>query len=125
MKTIDPGDEVRDSDTIVLAAPISQRDIRALSVVADGRDEPLRLAETETTLKVFRVLKGRVESQEIRFYYYDARGYPLIGAPRGASGGTGSKGVFFLRKQPEGIYRSTVDVYRPDISTPWMLEVPD
>jgi hypothetical protein len=113
MKTLDPKGAVQEADTIVLAYPVSQRDIRGLLVPSPDRP-PLKLEETETTLQTLQVLRGAALPAQIRFRYYDARGYAQIGPPQGPSGGVGSRGIFFLLKgQSEGIYRSVVDVYRP------------
>ena len=43
-----------------------------------------------------------------------------MGPPQGPTGHMGSRGIFFLKQQPTGIFRSLVDYYRPDISTPWI-----
>jgi hypothetical protein len=121
MQTLDPRSAAEESDTIVLAYPVSQRDVRGLFIARGDRPEPLRLAEMETTLKTLQVLKGQPLPSEIRFRYYDARGYAQVGPPQGPSGHLKSRGIFFLRRQADGSFRSVVDVYRPDIQTPWIL----
>jgi len=101
--------------------PVSHRDIREFATPWHGEAEPTRLVEVETTLKVFRVLKGPSLPDEIRFRFYDGRGYVLVtGMPKGPSGQIGSSGIFFLRHAQGGTYRSSVDVFRPDIPTPWV-----
>src|ERR1022692_3539506 len=57
-KTIDPKSAVEESDTIVLACPVSQRDIRQFLFPSESGSEKLKLAETETTLRVLLALKG-------------------------------------------------------------------
>ena len=120
-KTLDPRNAVQEADSIVFAYPVSQRDVREVFVPFEGRPEPMRLEETETTLKTLLVLKGAPLPAQIRFRYYDTRGYVQVGPPQGPSGHMGSRGIFFLKQQADGSFRSAVDVYRPDIPTPWIL----
>jgi hypothetical protein len=124
VEILNPKREIKQSDIIVLAYPIAQQDIRAVLISVPGRVEPSRVEETIVTLLILGVLKGSVPSPELRFRYYDARSYAQIGAPQGPTGGIGSRGVFFLREGSQGIYRSAVDIYRPDIPTPWLRETP-
>jgi hypothetical protein len=119
-KTIDPKSAVAESDTIVLAYPVSQRDIRQFLVPSESGSEKQKLAETETTLRVLQILKGTSLPSEIRFRYYDARSYIQIGPPQGPSGHMNSRGIFFLKQHSEAFFRTAVDVYRPDIATPWL-----
>jgi hypothetical protein len=120
VQTLDPSAAVKESDSIVLARPLSHRDIRELSMPRQHGLPPLRLEETETTLRVLRVIKGPVLPAEIGFHFYDARGYAAFGAPAGPSGPLGSSSIFFLKQQRNGFFRAVVDVHRPDIATPWL-----
>ena len=49
----------------------------------------------------------------------------IVGPPQGPSGLPGSRSLHFLRKGSDGVYRSSVDIYRPDIGTPWIGKVVD
>jgi hypothetical protein len=120
-KMLDIRTAAQESDLVVLAYPVSQRDLRRLAAPVANQPESLRLAETETTLRVLRVLKGPRLPSEIRFHYYDARGYTQVGPPQGPSGHMGSRGIFFLNIRSDGSFRSAVDVYRPDIPMPWLM----
>jgi hypothetical protein len=120
MKTLDMTTAVKEADSIVLAYPLTRRELGHVSVYLDQRVEPLHLLETDTTLKVMRVFKGPVLPEEIHVRHYEGYGYILTGPPQGPSGKMGSKGVFFLRQRPGASFRSVVDYYRPDISTPWI-----
>ena len=113
MKTLDPSTAVQEADVIVLAYPVARKELGHVSV---------DLLETETTLKVMRVYKGKVLANEIRFRHYEGYSFILMGPPQGPSGKMGSKGVFFLRQKPNGTYRSLVDYYRPDFPTRWIIE---
>ena len=125
MKTLDPSTAVQEADVIVLAYPVARKDLRHVFVPLDHRVEPMDLLETETTLKVMRVYKGKVLAKEIRFRHYEGYSFILMGPPQGPSGKMGSKGVFFLRQKPNGTYRSLVDYYRPDFPTRWIIEPVD
>lgn len=129
-QTLNPKLAVQEADLIVLAYPVSRRDVgHQRSIPRQGEDvslPPLRIMETETTLAVMQVFKGAQKPQELRFRHYDARDYSFItGPPKGASGPMGSRGIFFLRRQPDGIFRSFVDIFRPDIPTPWIFRQPE
>src|SRR5207253_515070 len=89
--------DVIDSDTIVLAYPVRHRDLRSLAVRVSYRPTPLNVEEMEITLRTVMVLKGPPLPAEIRFRYYDARGYILMGMPAGPSGRLGERSIFFLR----------------------------
>jgi hypothetical protein len=117
MRAFDPVRATAEADIIVLAEPLKKHDLRLVVASFDGRPD-VRVVEVEVLLKVHRILKGAIPPQEIRYRFYDARGYAHFGPPSGPSGPIGSKGIFFLRRDGEQI-RAFVDVYRPDISTPW------
>jgi hypothetical protein len=128
-ETLDARSAVRTADSIVLAYPVNRKVVRKLSVIQSVTpfgtqvdDDPLPLLETEITLVVLSVFKGPPLAKEIRFrsYQEDHTYRVLIGPPQGPSGKMGDRGIFFLRRQPSGMFRSVVDVYRPDISTPWI-----
>jgi len=121
-EALDVKTAVQDADMIVLARPTSQRDIGSeLHVRLAGRTEPLRLQETETALAPLQIFKGAVPPNEIRFRHYKTgSGYIQQGPPQGPSGGIGAPGIFFLKSRPGGVFRSFVDLYRPDIPTPWI-----
>ena len=124
-RTLDPKVHVKDADTIVLAYPTTRRDVSGVFYIPrDAQDlPPVRVVEVEATLVVLQVLKGSTIPRELRFRHYDARGYPLLtGPPQGPCGHMGDRGIFFLRQQPGGGYRSAVDIYRPDIPTHWITE---
>ncbi len=125
-KTLDHRRAAQTADTIVLAYPVNRKVIRELSI-SQVNAEPLPLLETETTLVVLSVFKGPALPKEIRFRHYqeDHRYRGLVGMPQGPSGKIGDRGIFFLRRQSTGIFRSAVDVYRPDIRTPWIREASD
>jgi hypothetical protein len=124
-QTLDAKEAIPEADTIVLASVINERDIRRVLFPVQDKPKPVKLRETQTTLRTLQVLKGPALPPEIRFRYYDAPGYILVGPPQGPSGGVGSRGIFFLKGRPEGIYRPVVDIYRPDIATPWLAGSPD
>jgi hypothetical protein len=109
-----------------LAYPVERKELRKLSIsgVDDG---PLKLIETETTLVVLCVFKGQAPLKQIRFRHYqrNLENDVLIGPPQGPSGNVGVRGIFFLRRQATGMFRSVVDIYRPDIVTPWILDACD
>src|SRR5258708_37223812 len=90
-------------------------------------DGPLKLIETETTLVVLCVFKGQAPLKQIRFRHYqrNLENDVLIGPPQGPSGHMGVRGIFFLRRQATGMFHSVVDIYRPDIITPWILDASD
>ena len=123
-ETLDYKRDTQIADSIVFAYPVNRKEIRALSVTQVGAN-PLRLLETETNLVVVSVFKGPALPQQIRFRHYqkDYRYEMLVGMPQGPSGKVGERGIFFLRRQSTGMFRSVVDVYRPDIRTPWIREV--
>ena len=120
-ETLDARSAVQTANSIVLAYPVNRKVIRELFVTQVDVD-PMRLLETEMTLVVLSVFKGPALPKEIRFRHYDEdhRYDGLIGPPQGPSGRMGDRGIFFLRRQASGLFRSVVDVYRPDISTPWI-----
>jgi hypothetical protein len=120
--TLDPKADVQEADMVVLGYPTQRREIRRFPVRQENRDRPqLQLVETETTLIVLRTFKGSVAGQTLHFRHYDyVPLFFIIGPPQGPSGNIGSKGIFFLRKTSSGAFRSVVDVYRPDIPTPWI-----
>ncbi len=101
---------------------LSHVEIGRLDVPRQGYTDPLGLVEIETKLSVLRVLKGPPLRGDIRYRFYDSRGYAQVGPPRGPSGPVDSVGIFFLKRQPSGLLRSLVDVYRPEIATPWIAE---
>jgi len=71
------------------------------------------------------VIKGPPLPAEIQFRFYDGRGYTMIvGTPKGASGAIGSSGIFFLQRRAGGVFRSAVDISRPDIGAPWLKRSP-
>jgi hypothetical protein len=125
IRTIDPREDLRNSDVVVLAEPISERRSPIGSQVSTDGSAPIELQEVDLTINVLFALKGGSLTGEIRFVYYDSPQTPQIGAPRGASGGKGSMGIFFLTRQSDQTLRSAVDVYRPDISTPWLIGKPE
>lgn len=118
---LDPPTAVDRSDLIVLALVLGHRDISFVPTPWRGDADPKRLAEVEVTLKPLQVIKGPTVPAEIRFRFYDGRDYKVVtGMPKGASGPIGSSGVFFLNRRADGTFRSAVDIYRPDIQTPWL-----
>ena len=121
IETIDPKTIIRDSDTIVLGVPLSQHDVKDIFVNVEGR-LPVRLVETETVLKTLLVIKGAELPSTIRFRFFDGRAWMIMGPPQGPSGGIGARGIFFLRRQADGTFRSSVDFYRPDIPTSWLTD---
>lgn len=124
-KTIDPKTAVREADTIVVAYPTSRRDVSGVFAIRRDLEglPPINVAETETTIQLVQALKGSGLPKELRFRHYDARGYPIFsGPPQGPSGAVGDRGLFFLRRQPDGAFRTAVDIYRPDIPTLWITE---
>ncbi len=125
-ETLDVRSAVQTADSIVLAYPVERKEVRKLSAsrVDDG---PLKLIETETTLVVLCVFKGQAPLKQIRFRHYqrNLENDVLIGPPQGPSGNVGVRGIFFLRRQATGMFRSVVDIYRPDIVTPWILDACD
>jgi hypothetical protein len=108
---------VEEADSIVLAYPVGKLDLAKLIIPREGNNR-LTIVETETTLNVLQVIKGPTLEGQIRFRHYMPS--PLNGAPGGASGPTGSRGIFFLRRRPDGTFRSLVDSYRPYLPTPWL-----
>lgn len=121
VETLDAPVAVGRSDSIILAIPLNRRDIREFATPWKGDADAKRLAEVETTLKVIQVIKGSGLPQEVRFRFYDGRGYTFVtGMPKGPSVQIGSVGIFFLEERPNGIFRSSVDIYRPDIAVPWL-----
>jgi hypothetical protein len=125
--TLSVKEALQSADLVTLAYPISQRDVNGTYLFrrSGDREPPLRVIETETTLVVMKTLKGRLSLSSIRVRHYDGRGYSQIGPPQGPSGGIGSRGVFFLKGNATSSYRSLVDVYRPDIPTPWIADLQD
>jgi hypothetical protein len=121
VKTLDPLSATKEADSIALARVLSHRNIRKVTIHREGALDPARFEETETTLRVLRILKGPPLQSEIQYLFYDAQGYAQFGPPRGPSGPVGSSGIFFLRRQQDGNFRSIVDVHRPDIATPWLV----
>jgi hypothetical protein len=121
-EVLDAPTAINSADSIVLAVPLRHRDIREWAPRSRTEPGPPKLAEVETTLKVLRVLKGPALPEEIEFRFYDGRGYRLvIGMPKGPSGPIGTSAIFFLRQRPDGTFRSLVDIYRPDLETPWLI----
>lgn len=120
METLNPGEDVRRADTIVLAYPTARRELRTLLVPRQPPLVPLPLAEVETTLEVTSVLKGSDVPRKIRFRFYEGRSPAITGPPQGASGHIGERGIFFLHRGSDSTYRPVVDVYRPDIATRWI-----
>jgi hypothetical protein len=119
VKTLDIRDALREADLVVLAEAESERDVRSPLAKTGESSQPAALEEVEVTLRILAVIKG-TWTRAVQFSYYDSREYPQVGAPRGATGGKGSIGVFFLRRTPDGRFRSAVDVYRPDIAMQWL-----
>jgi hypothetical protein len=119
IRPLDPLTAVKEADSVLIAAVVSVRDLREVSVKRGGVTDSVRLAEMDVTLAVLRVLKGPSLPTEIHFRFYDARGYDQLGPPQGLASPAGSRGVFFLT-QWNGVFRSFVDVYRPEIETPWL-----
>ena len=114
---------ITNADSIVLAYPISHKEVGRFEI--RRFDNPrLPLIETETTLAVLHVFKGPNLPTNIVFRHYqeDDPHRPLIGPPQGPSGKLGERGIFFLRRSSPALFRSVVDIYRPDISTPWIRE---
>jgi hypothetical protein len=120
-ETLDARSTVLTADSIVLGYPVNRKVIRELFLTQVDA-EPLPYLETETTLVVLGVFKGPPLPKEIRFRHYDEdhRYVGVIGPPQGPSGRMGDRGIFFLRRQSTSMFRSIVDVFRPDISTPWI-----
>jgi hypothetical protein len=119
-RTLDLKTDVQHADVIVLAIPVSWKVAASFLVRQPGKDPPTPLTETETTLDVLQVLKGPLLPGKLRFRHFGAQGDILVGPPQGPSGLIGSPGLFFLRQGGSGRFRSIVDVFRPDISTPWI-----
>ena len=126
LENLNPIKAVEEADLILLAYPVAQRDVAKLTFRAVGNGEPLKLLESETTLDVVRVIKGPALPSQIRFQHYRPWGEKMLaGPPRGPSGPMLSRGIFFLDRRPEGVFRSVVDLYRPFIPTPWILKPVD
>jgi hypothetical protein len=108
------------SDLILLAVPLSHRDVRVFANPWRGVGEPKRQAEVETTLKVLRVIKGPPLPAEVRFRAYYGRDYFFVtGMPKGPAP-IGLSAIFFLERRPNGILRSSVDGFRPEFATHWV-----
>jgi len=119
--TLDPSTAVDRADSIVVATVMGHRDIQEFPTPWRGDGDPKRLAEVEVSLKVIQMIKGQQLPAEVRYRFYDGRGYGVVfGMPKGPSGPVGSTGIFFLARRPDGPLRSLVDVYRPDIEMPWL-----
>lgn len=117
-KMLDPKVGVQEADTIVLGYPTVRRDVSSVFSIR-GAAPYLKVIETETTLVVQQALKGATLPKELKFRHYSD--YPFLsGPPQGPSGHMGERGIFFLRRQPTGTFRSAVDIYRPDIPTRWI-----
>lgn len=125
VRTLDPAAAVKESDSIIVAVPLSHRDVRKLTLPPVGPVSPTGLAETETRVAVLQVLKGPPLPSEITYRFYDEREGAQFGPPRGPSGAIGTTALFFLRRQPDATFRAAVDVYRPDIETPWIKVQPE
>ena len=124
MEVIDPSTATSQADTIVLAYPVQVKDNRPLIISSPNRNGISALEEMEVTLHNVLVVKGRDLPTQIQFRYYDARGSLQVGAPQGPAGKLNTLGIFFLLRLSDGTFRSAVDVYRPDISTPWLQGAP-
>lgn len=111
-RPLDVGKDFRRADLVLLARPITVREIRILPVD--------KLAEIEVTLRVMKVVKGSNTADLVQFTFYSPHGEAQIGPPQGAVEGVGISGIFFLRRTGEGSLRSAVDVFRPEISTRWI-----
>ena len=121
LANLDAPTAIDHADSIVLASVLGQRDLRELPTNWQGGATPKTLVEVEVSLKVLQVLKGPPLPAEIQFRFYDGRGYTfIVGPPKGPSGPIGSSGIFFLRRRADGVFRSEVDISRPDIGTPWL-----
>ena len=126
--TLDVRVATQQAENIVLAFPVDRKELNRFAVVQEDRDT-LHLIETETALEVLQVFKGPPLPQRIGFRHYrkDLEHDVLIGPPQGPSGKLGKRGIFFLRRDSAGLLRSFVDIYRPDIPTPWIgsaMDVP-
>jgi hypothetical protein len=112
------------ADIIVLAYPVVRKIIREVAITTISDAPPSSFQETETTLAVLSVFKGADLPNQIRFRQYQ-EDHRYRGLPQGPSGKMGDRGIFFLRRQSTGMFRSVVDVYRADIPTPWIREASD
>ena len=121
-ETIDPLQAAFMADVIVLAYPVSERGIGDFIAVDEQHCRKIHIREVETTLRVIHVLKGLHDKSDVRFNHYQEEAPVLIGPPQGPSEGIGVRAVFFLRKQSGPVFRSLVDIYRPDIRTSWVRD---
>lgn len=124
MRTLDLPIDVQLADIVVLGTVTGRQDLARFSAEFEWRPEPLRIVETEVTLQVVRIIKGEYGFRELRFRHYDSYGYSASGPPSGPSGPLRTMGIYFIRRGSEGVFRSTVDLYRPDLPTPWLTEAP-
>ena len=120
--TIDPQVAASKADLIVLAYPVDQKDIRHFTTADEPQHRGMQVREVETNLRVIHVFKGPGGTSNVRFVHYQEDAAVLMGPPQGPSGGIGARGIFFLRARPGRGLRSFVDVYRPDIPTPWVRD---
>lgn len=119
-RTLDPLRDLAESDSVVLACPVSEREIRRVTTPRADGATVLAIAETEITLRTLHVLKGPPLPREVKYRFYGGGDYIQIGPQQGPSGAMGAKGIYFLRRRADDRFRSAVDLFRPDISTPWL-----
>lgn len=120
--TIDPQVAASRADVIVLAYPVDQRIIRDFTAADEQHRRKVHISEVETRLRVVHLIKGLGGRSDVQFDHYQEQAPVLIGPPQGPSGGIGARGIFFLRRQSGPVFRSLVDVSRPDIRTPWVRD---
>jgi hypothetical protein len=119
IKTLNPREAIEEADVILIAVPLSSKDLRGAHAYRDTGGNPIALVEVETTLRVLQVIKGPSGSHELSFRFYDSRESAQIGPPRGPSGDSNSASMFFLNQDTRG-FRALVDVFRPDIPVDWL-----
>jgi hypothetical protein len=119
IKTLNPREAIEEADVILIAVPLSSKDLRRVQAYRDAGGDPIALVEVETTIRVLQVIKGPSGFRELSFRFYDSREYAQIGPPRGPSGDSNSASMFFLNQDTRG-FRALVDVFRPDIPVDWL-----
>jgi hypothetical protein len=124
IQTLEPRADTELSELIVFGYPVSRTEVRGLSLRQPGTSEPIRLTEIETTIHPLRIIKGAPISTDVRYRFYDIQGEITIGPPKGPSGNINARGLFFLRRGSDSVFRAAVDVFRPDIPTPWLFDLP-
>ncbi len=119
-RTLDPLLDLAESDSVVLAYPMSKREVRGVTTPRADGGPVLAIAEIEVTLRTLHVLKGPPLPPEVKYRFYGGGNYIQVGPQQGPCDAMGAKGIYFLRRRPDGGFRSAIDLFLPDISTPWL-----